>query len=57
MADKKMLKCSKLSEITDAVTDEAIKFYDEGKLDRFWAALDVLDLLLDVEARVCEREL
>jgi len=57
LADKKMLKCSKLSEITDAVTDEAIKFYDEGKLDRFWAALDVLDLLLDVEARVCEREL
>lgn len=57
MADKKMLKCSKISEITDEVTDEAIKFYDEGKLDRFWAALDVLDLLLDVEARVCEREL
>lgn len=57
MAGKSKLKCSKISEITDKVTDEAIKLYDEGKLDRFWAALDVLDLLLDVEARVCEREL
>lgn len=57
MADKKKLKCSKISEITDNVTDEAIRFYDDGKLDSFWAALDVLDLLLDVEARVCEREL
>ena len=57
MTDKKMLKCRKISEITDSVTDEAINFYDEGKLDRFWATIDVLDLLLDVEARVCEREL
>jgi len=57
LADKKMLKCSKISEITDSVTDEAIRFYDDGKLDRFWATLDVLDLLLDIEAKVCEREL
>lgn len=57
MTDKKMLKCSKISEITDSVTDEAIRFYDDGKLDRFWATLDVLDLLLDIEAKVCEREL
>lgn len=57
MADKNMLKCRKISEITDNITDKAIKFYDEGKLDRFWATLDVLDLLLDVEAKVCEREL
>ena len=52
MADKKKLKCRKISEITDEVTDEAIKFYDDGKLDRFWAALDVLDLLLEVDTRV-----
>jgi len=52
-----MLKCSKISEITDSVTDEAIRFYDEGKLDRFWEALEALDILLDVEIKVCEREL
>lgn len=56
MTGKKKLQCRKVSEITDTVTNEAIKFYDEGKLDKFWAAVEALDLLLDVEIRVCDKK-
>ncbi len=56
MAIKTTQRCRKISKITDNMTDEAIKLYDEGKLDRFWAAIEALNLLLEVELGVCEIE-
>jgi len=38
------------------MTDEAIKLYDEGKMSRFWAAVEALNILLEVEVGVCEIE-
>ena len=56
MARKNTSRCRKISEITDKMTDEAIKFYDKGELSRFWAAVESLNLLLEVEMGVCELE-
>ncbi len=56
MAAKTTLRCRRISEITDELTDKAIGFYDEGKLDKFWTAIDALNLLLEVEGGVCELE-
>jgi len=54
MAKKIALRCSKISEITDTMTDKAIDFYDEGKMEDFWASLDALSLLMDIEKGVCD---
>ncbi len=56
MAAKITPRCRRISEITDELTDKAIGFYDEGKLDKFWTAIDALNLLLEVESGVCELE-
>lgn len=56
MAEKKELRCRKISEITDNLTDKAIEFYDEGKMEDFWASLEALNLLMDIEKGVCDIE-
>jgi len=53
MAEKKDIRCRKISEITDNLTDKAIEFYDEGKMDDFWASLEALSLVMDIEKGVC----
>ncbi len=56
MTGSKELRCRRISEIKDEMTDKAIAFYDEDKLDRFWSAIEALNLLLEVEMGVCELE-
>lgn len=56
MDKERKLQCKKISEITDKVTDKAIAHYDEGEMVAFWDTINALDILLDVEAGICELE-
>jgi len=56
LAGKTTVRCRKISKITDTLTDKAIEFYDEGKMEAFWDAVAALDVLTDVQAKVCEIE-
>ena len=56
MDGKKDLHCRRISEITDNLTDEAIRLYDEGKMEDFWASLESLNLLMDIKKGVCDIE-
>ena len=54
MAEKTTVRCRRISEITDDMTDKAIAFYDKGKMEDFWASLEALNLLMDIEKGVCD---
>jgi len=47
------VRCRKISKITDTLTDKALEFYDEGKMVDFWDAVNALDVLTDVQGKVC----
>jgi len=56
LTEERKRQCKKISEIVEEMTEDAIELYDDGKIDRFLTSLEALDLLLDVEFSICERE-
>jgi len=56
MAAKTTPRCRKISKIADTLTDNAIKLYDEGKMVAFWDTVNALDILTDVQSKVCNLE-
>ena len=56
MAGKEEQQCKRISEITDKLIDKSVKLYDDGKLDQFLDSLVGLDILLDVEVKICAIE-
>ena len=53
MAGKTTLRCREISKIADTLTDKAIEFYNDGDIEDFWDAIAALDVLTDVQAKVC----
>ena len=56
MAGKATVRCREISKITDTLTDKAIELYEEGKMVAFWDAVNALDVLTDVQDKVCNLE-
>jgi len=53
MAEKTTLQCRKISKITDTLLNEAIELYNDGEMVSFWDAVNALDVLTEVQSKVC----
>jgi len=56
LARKTKLRCREISKIADTLTDKAIEFYNDGDIEDFWDAITSLDVLTEVQAKVCNLE-
>ena len=56
MAPKDTPRCLKITKIADDLTDNAIELYNDGEMVAFWDAVNALDILTDVQSKVCNME-